>query len=59
MNPIRADGTVAGYFIIHICERCGAERKNMFGKYDSIEALLAVAKRAADDGSGRVVIAEN
>ena len=48
MKPIRTEGTVAAYFIIHECVRCGAEGRNIFGKKDSVEALLSIAKDAAE-----------
>jgi hypothetical protein len=48
MRPIRTEGTVAAYFIIHECVRCGGKGRNIFGKEDSIEALLTIAKDAAE-----------
>jgi len=50
MRPVRTEGTVAKYFIIHECARCGAEARNVFGKCDSVEALLDIAKKAGDKG---------
>ena len=55
MKPVRTEGTVARYFIIHKCERCGAETRTIFGKNDSTEALLAVAKDAAEGIVKRVL----
>lgn len=49
MKPVRTEGAVAKYFMIHECERCGAEARNIFGKNDNIEALLAIAKDVAED----------
>ena len=51
MRPIRTEGTVAAYSIVHDCVRCGATARNTFGKNDNVEALLDTAKRAADKGS--------
>jgi len=48
MKPVRTEGTVSAYFIIHECVRCGAEARNVFGKKDNVEALLAIAKDAAE-----------
>lgn len=48
MKPVRTEGTVAKYFLVHECVTCGAEARNIFGKNDSIEGLLAVAKNAAE-----------
>jgi hypothetical protein len=48
MKPVRTEGTVAKYFIIHRCERCAAEGRNVFGDNDNIEALLDTARKAAD-----------
>ena len=47
MKPVRTEGTVAKYFIIHECVRCGAETRTIFGKGDNIEALLETARKAA------------
>ncbi|MDO8552689.1 MAG: RNHCP domain-containing protein [bacterium] len=49
MKPVRIEGTVAAYFIIHKCIKCGVERRNIFGKKDSIEAMLDIAKNSADE----------
>ena len=48
MKPIRVEGTVAAYFIIHKCVRCGTKTRNVFGKKDSVEGLLSVAKAGAE-----------
>lgn len=48
MKPVRTEGTAAKYFIIHRCVKCGTEEKNIFGEKDSTEALLAIAKDAAE-----------
>jgi len=48
MKPVRTEGTVAKYFILHECIKCGAKGRNTFGKEDSVEALLDIAKNAAE-----------
>jgi hypothetical protein len=50
MKPMRAEGTVASYFVIHECVRCGAKTRNTFGKKDSIEALIHLARKASENG---------
>ena len=55
MKPVRTEGTVAKYFLVHECVKCGAETRNIFGKKDSTEALLAVAKDAAEGIFKRVL----
>ncbi len=48
MKPMGTEGTVAKYFILHECVRCGAKTRNIFGKHDSVEALLNIAKNSAE-----------
>ena len=45
MEPMRVEGTTPHYTLVHRCARCGIERKNVVGKEDSGEAIVAVAKK--------------
>ena len=51
MKPVRTEGTVAAYYVVHKCERCGEIARNIAQKTDSMEALLNIAK---DFAEGRV-----
>ena len=46
MEPIRIEGTVAEYRIIHRCTTCGYESKNRAEAGDDRDALIAIAKAA-------------
>jgi len=47
MEPLRIEGTVRAYRILHRCAKCGLERRNSVSDSDDPEAILACAKRAA------------
>lgn len=44
MEPVRLEGSSPEYVIIHRCEACGHERKNIAAPEDNREALIAVAE---------------
>jgi rubrerythrin len=46
MQPKRLEGSTGeGYVIIHRCEKCGIERRNVVSKDDNSDAVLALAGR--------------
>ena len=52
MKPVRVEGNssvkgVEGYMIVHVCEKCGHERRNRVEKNDDFDAVIALAKAAA------------
>ena len=47
MEPIAIEGASSEYAIVHRCVRCGMERKNKADTLDSIEAIIAIAKKAS------------
>lgn len=44
MKPVSYEKKGEGYYITHVCIGCGFSRKNSFGKNDSFDALLEIAK---------------
>lgn len=48
MRPVRVEGGVGGYVVVHRCEKCGYESRVKSAQGDSTDALLALAKEAAD-----------
>jgi hypothetical protein len=48
MVPARLEGGTPNYVIVHRCERCGAERKIKVARDDNPDAIVALAKKAAD-----------
>jgi len=52
MRPVKVEGNssvkgVEGYMIVHVCEKCGHERRNRVEKNDDFDAVIALAKAAA------------
>lgn len=45
MKPVRLEGTTPLYDIVHVCEKCALERRNKAAPDDSVEALVALARR--------------
>jgi hypothetical protein len=45
MRPVALEGSSPEYRIVHICERCGIERRVRTNKNDDQTALLALAKQ--------------
>ncbi|OGG57769.1 hypothetical protein A2765_05040 [Candidatus Kaiserbacteria bacterium RIFCSPHIGHO2_01_FULL_56_24] len=48
MEPIRIEGTVGKYRIIHRCAKCGAQKPNAVADTDDPEAVIRCAQRASD-----------
>ena len=44
MEPMRIEGTVAGYVIVHRCTLCGYEHHNKTSPDDSVDTLVSIAK---------------
>lgn len=47
MEPVRIEGIVDSYRVVHKCVKCGFVRANSVSKEDDPEAVLACAARAA------------
>lgn len=45
MKPIRVEGTVKEYRLVHKCIVCGHEKSNKVSPEDSIETMMAIAKQ--------------
>ena len=43
MEPVRIEGTTDAYKIVHLCKRCGIEKKNGVAGDDSPDAIVALA----------------
>ena len=44
MKPIRTEGTVAEYVVVHRCELCKRESKNKLSLKDDFDEVVKVAK---------------
>lgn len=53
MRPVRVDIKGDRRTLVHVCETCGAERRCRTSPGDDRDALLAVARDAAESLSGR------
>ena len=47
MEPVRVEGTVQAYVIIHRCTVCQKERRNRVSAADSADALVQLAARTS------------
>jgi hypothetical protein len=53
MRPVRVEIKGDRRTLVHVCEKCGAERRCRTSPDDDRDALLAVARDAAEGLSGR------
>ena len=44
MKPARVEGDQSQYMLVHVCEVCGAEKRNRVQANDNFDAVLAVAR---------------
>ena len=51
MRPVRVEGTVQEYVLVHRCETCGMERRNKTSSQDSVDALVALAASPHTSGA--------
>lgn len=47
MEPVRVEGTVARYRLVHRCTRCDVEKRNDVAPNDNSNTLVAIARKAA------------
>jgi rubrerythrin len=48
MKPVALEGSSPVYSIVHVCERCGLQRKNRTAENDEPSVLLLIAQKKAD-----------
>ena len=45
MEPVALEGGSPEYVLVHLCTRCGSERRNVVAEDDDRDALIAIAQK--------------